>query len=176
MKSQGYQKSKNRLGFTLAEMLVVVVILGISGMVVIPMISNTTDLQATSAARQIVSTLLFAQTAAIAHQEQYRVVFDIENNRYEVRDGSGAVIDDPASPGNAYRVDFEKSSELSQVRLDAVTFNDTDSIWFDRLGAPYSGDPVDHIAMTNGAVSVRAGERVVTVTVEPVSGRIKVDD
>ena len=165
-----------RLGFTLAEVLAVVVILGISSMVVIPLISDTTDLQATSAARQIVSTLLFAQTAAIAHQEQYRVVFDTANNRYDVRDGSGAVIADPVAPGKLYQVDFDESMELSRVSLSNVNFNSKSSVWFDRLGAPYSGDPVDNTAMTNGEVAVTAGQRTVTVTVEPVSGRIKVDD
>jgi prepilin-type N-terminal cleavage/methylation domain-containing protein len=166
---------RRRLGFTLAEMLVVIVILGISSMVVIPLISGTTDMQATSAARQIVSTLLFAQTAAIAHQQQYQVVFDTANNVYEVQDASGTVIADPMSPGSVYRVDFAKSSGLSQVRLDTVTFNGENNVWFNRLGAPYCGDLGDNIAMTNGMVAVKAGEQTINVAVEPVGGRIKVN-
>lgn len=176
MKKIEHKITRNCLAFTLAEVLVVVVILGISAAVVIPLISDTTDLQATSAAREIVSTLLYAQTAAIAHQEQYRVVFDSVNNLYEVRDGSGAVAEDPTAPGKAFRVNFEDNSQMSQVQLNGVNFNGESSVWFDRLGAPYAGDPVDNEALTVGTVAVMAGERIVTVTVEPVSGRIKVND
>ena len=58
-----------KCGFTLAEVLVVLFILGIASVIVIPMIGDSSDLQVTSAARQIASALLFAQTASITDQQ-----------------------------------------------------------------------------------------------------------
>ncbi len=170
------KKEPRQRAFTLAEVLVVVVILGIAGAIIIPMISDSSDLQATSAARQIVSTLLFAQTAAIAHQEQYQVVFDAAAESYEVQDSSGAVIDNPVSSGSDYRVSFPDISQMKSVTIDAVNFDGTDRVWFDRLGAPYSGAIIANTPLASGEVTVRAGSRSYTVTVEPVSGRIKVDE
>ena len=168
------KKESKRTAFTLAEVLVVVVILGIAGAVIIPMISDSTDLQATSAARQIVSALLFAQTAAIAHQEQYQVVFDTVLSSYEVQDSTGAVIDSPVASGTDYRVVFSEISQLKSVTIDTVNFDGKDRVWFDRLGAPYSGPFADKKPLMNGEVTVRAGSRSYVVSVEPVSGRISV--
>ena len=170
------KKESRRTGFTLAEVLVVVVILGIAGAIIIPMISDSTDLQATSAARQIVSTLLFAQTAAIAHQEQYQVVFNDATESYEVQDSTGAVIDNPVSPGTDYRISFPDISQMKSVTIDTVNFDGTDRVWFDRLGAPYSGAIITNTPLMLGEVTVRAGSSSYTVTVEPVSGRIKVNE
>ena len=171
-----HQKEKPaRRAFTLAEVLVVVVILGIAGAIVIPLISDSSDLQATSAARQIVSALLFAQTAAIAHQQQYQVVFDDATNSYEVQDFAGNAVDNPVSSGSDYRVVFSDISQLKSVTIDTVNFDSTDRVWFDRLGAPYSGPVIANTPLTTGEVTVRAGASSYTVTVEPVSGRINVN-
>ncbi len=158
------------------EVLVVVVILGIASVIAVPLISDTTDLQASSAARQIVSTLLFAQTSAIAKQETYQVVFDADAEAYSVQDAAGNVIDDPVIAGKTMEVSYPDSPRLTDVTIETATFNGTDRIWFDRLGAPYSGNPVSNTPMTNGTVTVQAGETAVTVTVEPVTGRISVND
>ena len=170
------KKESRKTAFTLAEVLVVVVILGIAGAVIIPMISDSTGLQASSAARQIVSALLFAQTASIAHQEQYQVVFDAAAESYEIQDSSGAVIDSPVSPGTDYRISFPDIPQMKSVMIDVVDFDGTDRVWFDRLGAPYSGAIDAKTPLGSGKVTVRAGSSSYTVSVEPVSGRIKVEE
>ena len=85
------KRNKQQGGFTLAEVLVVLVILGIAATVVIPMIGDTSGMRVTSAARLLASTLLFTQTAAISQQQQYQVVFDVAGESYEVQDAAGNV-------------------------------------------------------------------------------------
>ncbi len=165
---------KSSQGFTLAEVLVVVVIVGISAAIVIPMISDTTDLQAGSAARQVVSTLLYAQTESISKQNSLQVVFDSGGNQYEVQDLAGNIVDDPVIGNSDYRVDFADTPHLAEVSLTNVNFDGVSNVWFDKLGAPYTGNPVDKTPLSVGEVALRAGDRTVTVTVEPVSGRINV--
>ena len=161
-------------GFTLAEMLMVVLILGIAATVVIPMIGNTADLQLSSAARELVSTLLYAQTCAIASQQEYQVVFDAANNSYELQDKDGVVITDPVKK-TPYRQVFNTNSEFKAVTISLVNFDGGSSVWFDRLGAPYSGNPAAGIPLTQGIATLQAGTISMNVNVEPFSGRISLN-
>ncbi len=49
-------------------------------MIAIPLVSDTTQMQVTSAAREITSALMYAQTVSISTKDQYQVVFDTANN------------------------------------------------------------------------------------------------
>ena len=162
--------------FTLIEVLVVVVILGIAAVITVPMIADTADLQATSAARQIVSTLLFTQTACITKQETYQMVFDSVTDSYSVQDAGGNVIDDPVIAGKQMQLSYPDSSDLSHVTLNSADFNGTDRIWFNRLGEPYAGNPAGNNPMTSGTIVVQSGDKQITVTVEPVTGRVTLSE
>src|SRR5687768_7200473 len=75
-----------RRGFTLVEILMVVVILGIASAVIVPQIGTRSDLKARAAARMVVADLIYAQNMAIATQKWHYVQFDTTNNRYTVYD------------------------------------------------------------------------------------------
>ena len=164
-------------GFTLAEVLVVLVILGIAATIVIPMVGNTNGMQVTSAARHISTTLLFAQTSAIAAQQPFQVVFDADNECYEVLDADGNVVFDPAIPDQAFRVDYPNDARLHKVRITTANFDGGSKVWFDRLGMPYSGADKDNLTVLNaGSVGIQAGENTVTITVEPITGKININE
>ena len=61
--------------FTLIEVLMVVLIMGIAAAVVIPNAINTSDLQAVSAARMVATDLQYAQDTAITTQTPVTVTF-----------------------------------------------------------------------------------------------------
>ena len=52
-------------GFTLVEILVVVIILGIAGAIIVPSIGTRNDLKAAAAARVIMADLIYTQNLAI---------------------------------------------------------------------------------------------------------------
>src|SRR5689334_24278427 len=70
--------------FTLIEILVVVVILGIAAAIVVPAIGSRDDLKTTSAARMIMADLIYAQNRSISQQKKHFVVFDAANETYSV--------------------------------------------------------------------------------------------
>lgn len=163
----------NTSGFTLVEILMVVMILGIAVTIVIPMVNDTSDMQVTSAARQIASTLMYAQTASISTQQQYRVVFDTGTNSYEVQDSLGAVIADPVA-GSPYRIEYPNNARTRSLTIETADFDGSNAVWFDRLGAPYGGASDGSTYLGSGQVVVRMRDTAMTVRVEPVTGRITV--
>jgi len=161
-------------GFTLIEIIMVVVILGIVAFMAVPMVSNAADVQVRAAANRIAANIDYAKSMAITHQRSYSVVFDPANESYEVQDESGDVIDHPVNPGS-FVVDFSTDSNLSRVNLVDVDF-DSDSdhaITFDYLGSPYSG--LDTTSPLNtGQITLTADNFTLVVNVEPVTGYVTI--
>ena len=161
-------------GFTLAELLVVVVILAIAALVVVPIIGDSNDLKIAAAARSLASDLLYAQTCAIANQRQYQVLFDSGANTYEIQDHDGTVITNPVSKAQ-YIVDFPNDANLKTVAIDSALFDGQNKLWFDRLGAPYSGNIVDNTPLADGAITLSAPGHTANITIVPITGRINVN-
>jgi len=159
-------------GFTLVEIMMVVAILGLAAAIAVPLLSDTKDVQVASASRQVVSALLFAQTASISEQTPYQIVVDNVTDSISVLDQDDAPITDDLLSQTSLQVSFPTTPNMSQVKVDSVDFDGGNRIWFDRLGAPYSGLIADNTPMNTGQIILRAGDHTVTVNVEPVTGRI----
>jgi len=162
---------KNRkTGFTLVEMLAVITILGIAAMVIIPSIGDSSDLKLSSAGRQLVADLLFAQTYSIAQRKPYQVVFDTVNNSYEIQDSSdGSVLVHPVTK-LPYRMNFPADAHLSQVTITSAAFDGGSLVKFDTMGMPYNS--TGNQLISQGQVTLAAGTQNTSVMVEPISGRI----
>src|SRR5215213_5163177 len=90
-------------GFTLIEILVVVVILGIAAAIVVPAIGSRSDLKATSAARMIMADLIYTQNRSISQQKWHYVRFDKTAQSYEVLEQitpSAVLIKHPVEASN----------------------------------------------------------------------------
>src|SRR4051812_47762470 len=67
-------------GFTLAEILAVVVILGIASAIIIPQIGTRDDMRVKAAARTLIADLIYAQNLAISTGQTVYVRFDVAGN------------------------------------------------------------------------------------------------
>lgn len=162
-------------GFTLVEIIIVVVILSIAALMAVPMVSNAADMQVRAAANRIAADLDYAKGLAITHQQSYSVVFDPSGESYEIHvDPAGAdtVIDHPVNPGS-FVVDFSADSRLSRVNIVSADFDSDSSntITFDYLGSPYSGADTT-TPLNSGQITLQADTFSLTVDVEPVTGYV----
>jgi prepilin-type N-terminal cleavage/methylation domain-containing protein len=161
-------------GFTLIEIMVVVVIIAIAAMVVVPMMGTAGSMQIRSAANIIAADLEYAKSMAISRQKNYSVVFNSVGGYYEVRDPNG-IIKHPVRKGFDYKVDFSSDSRLDKVVIDSVDFDpgSSNTVTFDYLGSPYSGTSNP---LNSGAIHIRAGDLTMTINVEPVTGFISITE
>jgi len=159
------------MGFTLIEVLIVVVIIAIAAMIVIPMASSAGSVQICSAANMIAADLEYAKSMAISRGQKYSVVFDKNTESYGLRNQAGAIIAHPVKKGFDYVIDFRNDSRLNKVDIANVDFDATSEIKFDYLGSPYNGNDNP---LNSGVINLQAGRTTATVTVEPVTGFISV--
>ncbi len=148
-------------GYTLVEVLVVVVILGIAGAMVAPSLSQAGVLRIQSAVRMIVSDITFAQMDALGYQEQRAIVFDIDNNQYTLIQVNGNTIDPDADalydikgPDQRYRIDLNDERYGGTV-IESASFDGDNILIFDEMGGPVSAPGTSNLS--DGGSIVLAG-------------------
>lgn len=169
-------------GYTLIEVLVLVVIMGIAGAMVIPALGDTHILRVQAALRTIVSDITFAQADAAAFQERRAVVFDVNTNSYRVIQVPGSTLDvaantihDPTRPFGRMGADFTlDEARYGEARITSVNFgNGSTSLIFDALGGPVSA-PDSNTPGTGGVITLSGSGSAWTISVEAFTGRVTV--
>ena len=170
-------KDRDWMGFTLIEIMIVMVILGIAAAVAVPMMSSAASMQIRAAGNMVAADLEYAKSMAISRGQRYTVVFDSANKSYEIRDVNDAIIKHPITQReNGYVVDFTSDGRLDRVDIASAIFDGKAEISFDYLGSPYSGNATSTTYLKEGKITLQAGGITKTVTVEPVTGFITVSD
>ncbi len=164
----GKDRSRRPSGFTLIEVLIVVAIMGIVSAMVIPQMLAAGTLGVQAAARVIIADVLFAQNDAIAQQQNRRVVFEPDNERYSLTDTAGGVLSVKWKNNSAsnYVVDFTTDTRFQGVVIVSADFAGTPTLEFDVLGAPLNG----------GTVEIEYQGRRYRVTVASFTGRVTVQE
>ncbi len=153
---------KNR-GFTLIELMAVIVIIAIAAMLAIPMFGSSASTQIRAAADMVAADLEYAKSMAISRQKTYTVIFDESAESYSITTGDGEVISHPVTHKD-YVVNFKADGRVDKVNIVDADFSSFDQVSFTYLGSPDNG----------GSVTLSAGTKTMTITVEAVTGYVSI--
>jgi Tfp pilus assembly protein FimT len=151
--------------------IVVMIILVIAAGIVIPMVTETEDMQARSAARMVASDLQFAQNTAITTQTNangavagVKVIFTTGANSYKLiyDDNKSSTVKNPMT-GSDYNVVFSSGTGFGSLKVVSTTFAQN-TVEFDATGAPSNA----------GSVTVQAGTSVYQIAVAASTGKVTV--
>jgi prepilin-type N-terminal cleavage/methylation domain-containing protein len=167
-----------RRGFTLVEVIIVVVIISIAALMAVPMFSSAGSMQIRSAGNIIAADLEYAKNMAITRGQNYSVIFDVTAESYKIVEPNGATIAHPVKKGFPYIEDFKNDSRLNKVDISSVQFDPgaNATVTFDSMGMPYSGGTaVPGNSLNNGSITISADGTTATISVEPVTGYISIN-
>jgi prepilin-type N-terminal cleavage/methylation domain-containing protein len=167
-----------RRGFTLVEILCVVVILGIAAAMIAPSIGTRDDLNAAAAARAVMADITYARNRAIAMQAMQYMPFNVAGQSYAICSSMSpqTYVQHPVNLTN-YITTFG-AGELAGSSLVSVNFNGGPTVLaFDELGAPYSYDTTAQLATPingTGQIVVSSGQVSLTITIQQDTGQLTV--
>ncbi|MFN8815369.1 MAG: Tfp pilus assembly protein FimT/FimU [bacterium] len=167
-------------GFTLIELVAVMVLIAIMSAVAVPSIANLPSMRAGAAARQLARDLIFARQQAMARGATVWVVFNTTNEAYSILAesaaspglGNAVALTDPAT-GLPF-VQVFTSGEFANVDLSWVIIGGSAGthLGFDWLGRPVDSDGtlltvLSSVRLNSGAYIITVAAQGGAVTVSP---------
>ena len=173
--------SNSEKGFSLLDLLIVLMILGIMGLLVSPQLNSmVTESRLNEAAREMVSGLQYAQSLAVTHQRPFGLKADVDGNWFRLFDyqykddtnphhdavppvDSYGVVLNPVDK-SWYSVNFDTAQTSKGVSIDSAP---TDGI--------ISFHPDGHSSLDDSVFVMSFGGDTRTITVDGTTGKIRVD-
>ncbi|WP_323135074.1 GspH/FimT family protein [Methylophaga sp. OBS3] len=161
---------KNRLGFTLIELMIVIAVLAVLAAIALPSFQTTLEKRrVTGAADNLFAALHFARSEAIKQNNQVQFQFDANTWCYGI-DDAGSDCDCSAEPANCTISGQQKiglGNDYRDVVLTVQNFNGNDIVFSPRQGMPL--DPNDSGVFT---LSINNFSKMVSIN---AVGRITMD-
>jgi len=150
--------SDPRGGFTLIELSVLVVIMILVTAVSLPSLSGTVrTLSLKTSAREIASTCRLARNLAISSKNEYRVIFDFENQAYKI-------------DGPEMRKDLGNQRNIAEglyFSRDCGTEENQDSMTSELSLVFFAGGYT-----SGGCINISSNSAYIVLQLDPVTGRI----
>ena len=162
MSDYRYKRANRIVGFTMVEVIVVLIIIAIAAAIMAPQLGTSRDQEALAAARVLTDDLRYAQDAAITRQEPVTVTFDTASESYSLSYASGTLIH-PITKAD-YVMQYGTSREFNRMDLYSADFAGSQVVEFDETGAPDSA----------GAAELRCGDFRFQVHVSAFTGKVVV--
>jgi len=155
-------------GFTLIELVAVLVIVAVLAAAVAPSLQAMADTRAAMAGKQLLADLTFARQRAVATGTRTWVLFDAGAETWSL------LAEDPSDPGRAGAATLTDPADgrpyaitlgtdpFVGVAITAVAFDGADEVGFDWLGRPLNAEEAELAA--NGTVSLTGGHIVRVAT------------
>jgi len=161
--------------FTLIELILIVVILGILTAVTIPRLNSVHEMKLNSAVKKVAVDIEYAQSAALSRNTDTRIVFDASSDSYYAEiynDGSWAFLADPVYRGDM-NVDFQAdNSQFKDVDIDSADFNSGSVLRFNWEGTPADGG--GSALAAQGILNFSFRGNSLSLLVSPGTGKITV--
>ena len=161
-----------RTGFTLVELMIVVICVAVAGMLVVPQFSDQSPTKLVGAARLLAADLEYAQAESLANGDDPRqVIFDPANASYSIapRSSPDTPIVNPIGR-EPYRTRFGagRAATLDGVGIASVSLAGDDVLQFGVHGE------LDQV--TAAKITLSCGTAKVDVTVHPITGETSVSE
>lgn len=130
-------------GFTLVELLVTILIMGIAALIVIPSMGSTGILRVQAIAREIIGDIAFVQSDAVAYQERRVMWFGMVP---QATNGSGFWT---FAEGNGYTVGVVEGPDFN---LETMWLNNPG-----KLDAPFARNLTDRNGRSDGTITADFG-------------------
>jgi len=151
-------------GFTLIELIMVVVVLLVLAAVIAPKMTGVTGTRVNAASRKISADIRYAQELAISTQTNHGVIFNASPaNDYSIYQGTTSTIITDSFTGGAYTV------QLNTGDYAGVTIDSGYQVEFDSLGSPVTGGRSSVTISAGGSAPVR------TITVAANTGKVSIN-
>lgn len=171
----------HRRAYTLLELMIVIVLLGIAAAVVAPSLRGSEPIRVQTAVRAVASDIMFAQSDALAYQQRRAVVFDPAANSYWIAEVTGNAVDFDADamfkidgPDQRFLVSFDELSG-GAAQLISADFDGLEMVVFDELGGPVA-DLTSDTPASGGSLVIGGDDGArFRLRVEPYTGRVTVE-
>lgn len=173
--------SRAQRGYTLLELMVVLVLMGIAAALVVPNVGGSESIRVQTAVRSIAADIMYTQSDALAYQSRRAIVFDPADNSYWIAEVSGDELEFDRDamykidgPDQRFLVDLDRVSGNS-AQLISADFDEAEVLVFDELGGPVQGLDSD-APSAGGSIIVGADDGTAfRLNVEPYTGRVTVE-
>jgi len=159
-------------GFTVIELIMVVLIISILAVVLISKIGGMHSFKLDGAGQKLVSDMKYAQKLAMSKHQIHGILFEPAQEKYTVyQDSADTPIEDPHRPGASLIVDYDTDEHFKGVDLYSADFTGGNEVRFDCFGTP--SDASDTPLTATGEVILKCGSEQISIQVTPNTGRIE---
>lgn len=164
-------------GFTIIEMVMVIVIVGILALLAIPRFSSFYSIKLTGAAKKLVSDIRYVQQLAISEHTNTKIVFNAVTNTYTAQKynsttGTWVAISDPFSRGNLTQ-NFNSDPQYGGIDIFVTTLSSS-TLRYTWQGIPQEGTDAAPVNLAvERSVTLTFRGNTIAVYITPQTGRVR---
>jgi prepilin-type N-terminal cleavage/methylation domain-containing protein len=129
--------SRNFYGFTMVEVMIVLLIIGMISAVAVPSIKNSLDeMKLDGVAREIVSMIYYCQSISIKEGDSHQVNFNVVQDKAKCQHSATSVIELNPIDKKPWEIDFKVAGYFQGVDIVNASFNpgNKSAVSFNSLG------------------------------------------